>query len=82
MTTPKTRDMVWSAYRNGQEIDKRPSMAYLVVQTMAVAEVALKEGLITEDGAFTMVTAELVLVRKHLEPSDTKLLSRYLPGMV
>jgi hypothetical protein len=35
---------VWATYRRGQEVDKRPSLAYLTAQQMAVAMVALDEG--------------------------------------
>jgi hypothetical protein len=35
---------VWREYRPGQEIDKRPSDAYMEVQHAAVAAVAEKEG--------------------------------------
>lgn len=38
------RDLVWQHYRPGQEIDKRPSMAYMRVMKQAIRAVALKEG--------------------------------------
>lgn len=37
-----TRDAVWREYRRGQEVDKAPSIRYLTVQQLAVAEVAFK----------------------------------------
>lgn len=34
---------VWAEYRPGQEVDKRPSAAYMDVQRAAIAAVAEKE---------------------------------------
>lgn len=34
---------VWRTYRNGQEIDKRPSPAYMIARRAAVQAVAEKE---------------------------------------
>jgi len=36
------RDAIWREYRNGQEIDKRPSLAYLAVQRLAYSRLAFK----------------------------------------
>lgn len=47
MTPKDTQRLVWQAYRPGQEIDKRPSLVYLVVQSIAVAEVAVLDGRFT-----------------------------------
>lgn len=44
MTPPSTQRLVWAAYRPGQEVDKRPSPLYLIVQAIAVAEVAVLDG--------------------------------------
>jgi hypothetical protein len=38
------RDAVWREYQNGQEISKTPTLRYLAVQRLAVAEVADKDG--------------------------------------
>lgn len=35
---------IWAIYRKGQEIDKRPSAAYMAAQRRAVAVVARAEG--------------------------------------
>lgn len=35
---------IWATYRKGQEVDKRPSPAYMAAQRRAVAEVARAEG--------------------------------------
>lgn len=35
---------VWRHYRKGQEIDKRPTLAYLIAQRAAVNAVAVSEG--------------------------------------
>lgn len=35
---------IWKHYRPGQENDKNPTLCYLVVQQLAVAAVASKEG--------------------------------------
>lgn len=45
MVPKPLRDAVWAEYRPGQEIDKRPSDAYMEVQQAAVRAVAEKEGL-------------------------------------
>lgn len=39
--------MVWLTYRPGQEVDKRPSADYLLVQSMVVALVAVLDGAYT-----------------------------------
>lgn len=44
MVPRKTQITVWNEYRPGQEIDKRPSLAYLAIQQTAVGQVAEKEG--------------------------------------
>lgn len=36
------RAAIWREYRNGQEIDKKPSLRYLAVQRLAVAQLAFK----------------------------------------
>ena len=44
-TVPKPlRDAIWAEYRPGQEIDKRPSDAYMEVARAAIAAVAEREG--------------------------------------
>lgn len=42
---------VWAEYRPGQEVDKRPSPEYLLVQAMVVAYVARKAGVYTASQA-------------------------------
>lgn len=44
MVPRKTQITVWNEYRPGQEVDKKPSLAYLAIQQTAVAQVAEKEG--------------------------------------
>ena len=44
----KTQITVLNQYRPGQEIDKKPSLAYLAIQQTAVGEVAEKEGYMDE----------------------------------
>jgi hypothetical protein len=39
---------IWRTYVPGQEVTKTPTLEYLVVQQLAVAEVADKEGLFEE----------------------------------
>ncbi len=41
-TRPELRRAVWREYSNGQERTKTPSMRYLAVQRLAVAELAFK----------------------------------------
>jgi hypothetical protein len=36
------RDAIWKEYRSGQEVDKNPSLRYLAVQQLAVAELAFR----------------------------------------
>lgn len=45
MVPAATQRLVWKAYRPGQEKDKSPSAGYLIVQAIAVGQVAVKEGL-------------------------------------
>lgn len=39
---------VWKYYRKGQEVDKKPSIQYIVAQRAAIWAVALKEERVTE----------------------------------
>src|SRR5277367_866852 len=39
---PAVRNAVWREYRIGQEDDKRPSLRYLAVQQLAVAELCFR----------------------------------------
>jgi len=48
MVPRKTQVTVWNNYRPGQEIDKKPTLAYLAIQQTAVGEVAEKEGYLDE----------------------------------
>lgn len=43
MVSKRSQDEVWRYYRNGQEIDKRPSREYLAAARQATTEVARKE---------------------------------------
>lgn len=43
MVPPILRRKVWAEYRPGQEIDKRPTMAYLVAADAAVNAVDYRE---------------------------------------
>jgi hypothetical protein len=40
----RIKELVWATYRPGQEVDKKPSKAYLLVQRAAVWAVFVKEG--------------------------------------
>lgn len=53
----KLRDAIWREYRDGQEVDKRPSARYLAVQTVARARLAFKPN----DEAAALLCAELLL---------------------
>lgn len=44
MVPGNIRKALWKEYRQGQEVDKRPTQEYLLVATAAVVAVALKEG--------------------------------------
>jgi hypothetical protein len=44
MVPRKLQITIWNEYRSGQEVDKRPSLMYLVAQRAAVALVAQAEG--------------------------------------
>lgn len=48
MVPNKVRITIWNQYRPGQEVDKRPTLAYLAVQQMSVGMVAEKEGKILD----------------------------------
>ena len=52
MVPKQLREAVWSEYRPGQEIDKRPSAEYMAVQRAAVLAVAEQEA---RDGTTKML---------------------------
>jgi hypothetical protein len=58
MVPSEIRRAVWSFYRAGQCVDKRPSPAWLVAARSAIAKVAVLEGRMNEDAAIRFV-AEL-----------------------
>jgi hypothetical protein len=58
---------VWQTYRRGQENDKRPSRAYLAVQAIAVAYVALRANTMTADEVDRFATVRLNRLRLHRE---------------
>lgn len=60
--------MVWATYRKGQEVDKRPSPAYLLVQGIVVAMVANLERVWTKDQAESHIYTRGGLVWRHLDP--------------
>lgn len=60
--------LVWATYRKGQEVDKRPSPAYLLVQGIVVAIVANLEKTWTKDQAESHIYARAGLVWRHLDP--------------
>lgn len=45
-----TQQAIWREYRQGQEIDKKPSLRYLAVQRFAVSELARRDGLLDDAG--------------------------------
>lgn len=44
MVPKAVQKLIWYHYRKGQEIDKKPSVAYLAVAFTSISCVALKEG--------------------------------------
>jgi hypothetical protein len=44
MVPPLVQRLIWQHYRQGQEIDKHPSVAYLAVAFVSISCVALREG--------------------------------------
>lgn len=44
MVPKAVQDLIWAHYRPGQEIDKKPTVAYLAVAFVSISCVALKEG--------------------------------------
>jgi hypothetical protein len=44
MLTKELRDSVWATYRPGQEVDKKPSITYLLTTAWCICFVADKEG--------------------------------------
>jgi hypothetical protein len=55
------RDAIWREYRQGQENDKNPSLRYLAVQRLAVAELAFKP----HDEAAALVAAPYLLAAER-----------------
>ena len=51
LTPKKIQLLVWRHYRPGQEIDKRPTLAYLDVMKQAIQAVEVAEGRATPPGA-------------------------------
>jgi len=45
MLPEDTRDLIWSVYRDGQEITMTPSAEYLQIAREAIAWLAAKEGI-------------------------------------
>lgn len=82
--TPKpVQNLVWATYRPGQEVSKDPSAIYLVVQSYAVAAVALRESRFTVEEATAHIFDRVKLVEhrgvdvdriravlKRLDPDD------------
>jgi hypothetical protein len=77
MTPKDTQRLVWAAYRPGQEADKRPGALYVLVQAMAVAEVAVLDGRFTPSQQEDHVKAVAERVWNLLTPDDAKVLSGY-----
>lgn len=44
MLPKKLRDSVWETYRPGQEVDKKPTVEYILTTTWCICWVADKEG--------------------------------------
>jgi hypothetical protein len=44
MVPEVVRQLIWNHYREGQEIDKRPSTDYIATAFVSISCVALKEG--------------------------------------
>lgn len=59
------RALVWRHYRPGQEVDKKPSPQYLVVQRMAILEVAVKEKLVSWQDLFCPICD-----RRHVDEGE------------
>jgi hypothetical protein len=72
---------IWKCYRKGQEIDKSPSRLYLVVQSIAVADVAKRERKLSGSEAFDHFWREFQLCRSSLSEDDLKYIERLLTGM-
>jgi biotin synthase-related radical SAM superfamily protein len=43
MVPKAVQDLIWAHYRRGQEIDKEPSLEYIVTAFVSISCVALKE---------------------------------------
>ena len=44
MVPEPVKDLIWKHYRPGQEIDKKPSLEYIMTAFVSISCVALKEG--------------------------------------
>jgi hypothetical protein len=74
-----TQRLVWKAYRPGQERDKRPTAGYLIVQAIAVGQVAVKEGLWTEDQYVEHVLARSKRFFDRMTDADFALIQAWMP---
>lgn len=66
----ETQKLVWKAYRPGQERDKQASAVYLIIQAMAVGQVAVSEGLWTVEQCLAFVEKRSLAVWDKLSPEE------------
>lgn len=78
-----TQKLVWKTYRPGQERDKQPSSVYLIIQAMAVGQVAVTEGTWTIEQCLSHVEDRARLLWDKLSPEENvwlkSLLDDYAP---
>lgn len=70
--------LVWKVYKPGQEVRKDPSAAYMVVQGLAVAHVAWKEGRWTAQYRDDFAQAKLLRWGPRMTPQEFQLVMGFL----
>jgi hypothetical protein len=61
-----TQSAIWAEYRNGQEVAKDPTVRYLAVQCLAVAQVAFKAN---DEAAARVAAGYLAEAARHRQLS-------------
>lgn len=73
------RDAIWHEYRPGQEDDKKPSLRYMAVQQLAIAELAFKPH---DEEAARVAAQYLLAAQRHRQAAIDKGFGDPLKGLI
>lgn len=73
--------LVWATYVPGQESRKDPTVRYLIVQSMAVAWVAGREGKLDKEKQSKHVAEKIWKWLPQMTDTDIEFVCRTIPGM-